>query len=774
MSDTPQNNTPDYKGFNLKSVCWGYRDIFRRRIERLFREGLLGEHRREVTETFFEMLRSAGRTIFDDVLKELIEAINERTRWIMDLPGVFEDVTEMGRELARSKPYYGIAFFKIMGQGGFGDTPAQVRHLMTTLRRLRAIDEDLAFSLVKGWRTLVDRMQPDEVDRYVEEGVQIYRRNKDAGCRFMETALKSSESVIRTLTHECRLDDIRDSMERLLKALTGGEVEVADLGGLDSDELIEHGSSMVCMYKWLYVPARIRFFDDAEKNRLWYVLMGVTAAGMLSESSFPRVHGHPEFITCEDVVGKSPLRVTLFRIVENVRVLRRVRARWPGARGLVNYGLECEYEQRPPVGPADRLFFDAARETGDEVSEAASIVRELADRSVNLFATAQLLDGPEVARLVELAPELEGYPLRQFAFLPDFLYPGEVATPPRDNLVADLKQQAKDRHRPDDDKSSQEKTSQSVSADADSEETDEGDAGQGMTACYVYDEWNQPENDYLDDWCFVHERRVEPADRRALPFDIGDHIRQVRRVFERLRPEVVSKEKRLPEGDIINPDLLLQYMIRRNLEPMPRIDFYEKPMVNRRDLAVLLLMDVSGSTGSMTEQKKVIDIEKVASIVFGEGLNALGDRFAVCGFSGNGRENCEYYVYKDFDDPWDRDATQRVLGAYPSSSTRIGAALRHSGWRLSQEEARQRLIILITDGKPMDTGYDPNTRYAQHDVRMACEENRRQEVHTFCISTEENSRADMEIMFPEQRFVILTHLANLPKVLPKLYVKMTV
>ena len=97
MSDTPQNNTPDYKGFNLKSVCWGYRDIFRRRIERLFREGLLGEHRREVTETFFEMLLSAGGTIFDDVLQDLIEAINARLRWILALQA---DLAEPRRRLA--------------------------------------------------------------------------------------------------------------------------------------------------------------------------------------------------------------------------------------------------------------------------------------------------------------------------------------------------------------------------------------------------------------------------------------------------------------------------------------------------------------------------------------------------------------------------------------------------------------------------------------------------------------------------------------------------
>ena len=74
----------------------------------------------------------------------------------------------------------------------------------------------------------------------------------------------------------------------------------------------------------------------------------------------------------------------------------------------------------------------------------------------------------------------------------------------------------------------------------------------------------------------------------------------------------------------------------------------------------------------------------------------------------------------------------------------------------------------------MDSMYDPNSRYAQYDVRMACEENTRSEINTFAISTTENTKADMEIMFPRNRFVILQDLRQLPRILPQLYIRMTV
>jgi nitric oxide reductase NorD protein len=175
----------------------------------------------------------------------------------------------------------------------------------------------------------------------------------------------------------------------------------------------------------------------------------------------------------------------------------------------------------------------------------------------------------------------------------------------------------------------------------------------------------------------------------------------------------------------------------------------------------------------LPDSAEVLDVEKQAAIIFGEGLAALGDRFAVSGFSSDGREHCHYISYKEFGEPWSAAVQARIQAATPCGSTRMGPALRHSGCRLSRQPCRQRLILLITDGKPMDNDYDPDTRYAQHDVRMACEENARKAIHTFAISTQDNSLADMEIMFPRRRFVILPDIRSLPRVLPQLYLRLT-
>jgi len=208
------------------------------------------------------------------------------------------------------------------------------------------------------------------------------------------------------------------------------------------------------------------------------------------------------------------------------------------------------------------------------------------------------------------------------------------------------------------------------------------------------------------------------------------------------------------------------------------VRFYQKQFLQRRDLAVALLLDVSGSTGNAPDGgghagRRVIDLEKRAALILGEGLAAIGDAFAVYGFSGNGRQSCDFFRYKDLDEPFEAAARRRLLAAQPTAFTRMGVAIRHCRSKLADWPARTKLLLLITDGKPEDSGYDPTGGYAQHDVRKACEECLRSDVKVVCISTLENSRADLETMFPHRRYVILEDMSRLAAVLPALYLKMT-
>ncbi len=766
---------PSHNHFSLKSVCWGYRDIFARIIDRLHSEKLLGAEHSEVTRQFYRTLERAEEDFFDHVLHEFLKALNPDTQWIMSLPGIFSDVTEMGCRFAEAKLYYGTAFFRILGEGGFGRNPDQIRHLMTFLRQIWKVDVELAFAFLKGYHLLIERLMASEIEKYISTGVEIFHRSRQSGVRFMEGTLKTSENTIAALTRECRLQDVKDGLSRLLKALVGWEVEVADLGHLDSDYLIERGSRVVCLYRRLYLPHRVRHFAHKNANRAWYMLAAVVAAGMLAEQSFCRIHGHPDFKTCEDLVGSEPLRLNLFQIIEYIRVLQRIKQRWIGIARLVDDALAAEYRELPPRGAEQRLFYEimgVGRE--NRLSAAGRIVRDMARRSTNVFHTADLVREVRIDKFKAMCPEIGAADLPPFSFLPDFLFPGEVSRPPSDRAIADLKDKAKRRQRDNRDNQDPQAVPDPEATPNEHKGDEQDETQDGVVARFVYDEWSHTDNDYFRNHCLLREIR-EPTQRaQELPRELTAQVNRTRKIFERLKPIIVKKEKYLADGDLINSDLLLEFLTLKHREPSPKINFYEKPSVNTRDLCVLILIDVSGSTGNEIEDHQILDIEKHSSLILGQGLDSLGDRFSLCGFSGQGRENCEFYVFKDFDEKWGADIIGRVLAARPRTSTRIGAALRHAGYRLVNIDAKQRLIILITDGKPMDSGYDASNRYAQYDVRMACEENRRNGIHTFGISTEENTRADMEIMFPGMHFAILPDIRDLPRILPRLYIRLTV
>ncbi len=780
--------------FSLRSVCWGYRDAFSKAIEDLYEKHLLGPKQEQITRRFFETLKNAERDFFDHVLHEFLKALNPKTQWIMSLPSVFSDVTEMGIRFAESKLYYGTVFFRILGEGAMGRNPEEIRNLMRFLKRLWEVDGELAFAFLKGYMSYLDRLTGPEIDQYITAGIDVFNKNRRSGIRFMEGTLKSSHSTVDALSKECRLEDIIDQLTRLVRALAGRDIEISDIGSLDTDALILRGSRVVCLFRWLYLPSRIRRFEEKRANYNLFLLMAVSAAGMLCENSFPQIHGHSEYPDCRSLVGEDTLNVNLLQILEYVRVLARIRRNWPGASSLIRWGIYNEFDSNPPLSSAEELFYtvmqpELVQARNSENDEMRNSILEWADRSNGIFESASMIREcvkaeTWIREIVKAFPDLEHTPIRPITFLPDFLYPGEVSSPRQNHVVVDLEQQARQRKRSDssqsplDEDDGKKITTQQHGATAAKNKQSKSNVDQSsqvpeIETRHIYDEWSQQDNDYFRDHCILRERSTPWGPKSPLPKDFALQVKKTRRIFEYLKPSVVTKQKHLREGDVINPDLLIEYLISKSREPSPKIEFYEKPHINRRDLAVLILLDVSGSTGNGTEKIQILELEKYAALVLGQGLHSLGDRFSICGFSGQGRENCEFYIFKGFDEQWDTATMSKMLRAKPRSSTRIGVALRHAGSRLAQQEARQRLIVLITDGKPMDSGYDSTTRYAQYDIRMACEENRKQGIHTFAISTEENTRADMQIMFSRGRFAILPDLSSPPRILPTLYLKIT-
>ncbi len=766
MKPGRHGNIREIPDFDLKSVCWGYRYIFRKKIQTLYQSNLLGSHRQESTDHIFHLLSQSDQTCLDHVLKEILTSLNRKNQWILDFPVLFKSITSLGLQLADIKLQYGIDFFRRFREGRMGENRRQVENAVDYASRLKDIDGCLALQFIKGYPLLLRRLKEKEIHGYVEQGARVFAKNAEAGLEFMEASGTAAENFITGITKECRLEDLAGRISVLMRALTGVEFTVHDLGGLNSDDLIERGSVVVCLGDQLFLPASIRRFDVKSLNRNRYMLMVVTAAGMVKGKSFSAAHGAKGYKDCAAVVGESSLKANFFQAIEYIRIFDMIPRMWPGAEKLLERGLKTEFCKKTYETSADRalcqLLLERSRKPDLLIYELAGQVHDFKDTAFQVNTHA--------ARLLSENPGLGEDLLSPLSFSPDMMFPVEPEPLQADRAARYIRgKEAVSEDRFESDISAPDRLEEQC--DSESAESD-SEAQQALR--YTYDEWSISQNDYRKDFCTVYQVHPREMSQGEPSAEAQKESERVRSFFEKIKPELARREKRLPQGDYINVDLLVEYLTLKRNEPSPEIKFYEKPYVETRDLAVTLLLDVSGSTSEDSRNARTIDMEKNAAFAFAEGLDSLGDQFSISGFSSNGRERCEYYSYKDFKEPWAESARKRLFGARPMNATRMGAAVRHAAYLMSQLPNRRKLIVLITDGKPMDQDYDSRTGYAQADVRKACEENRRMGIETYAVCMQEDSAADMEFMFPAHRFVTLKGIGRLPRVLPKLYMKLTV
>ncbi len=192
-----------------------------------------------------------------------------------------------------------------------------------------------------------------------------------------------------------------------------------------------------------------------------------------------------------------------------------------------------------------------------------------------------------------------------------------------------------------------------------------------------------------------------------------------------------------------------------------------------RSLATLLLADLSLSTDAhANDEQRVIDVIRDALYVFGEALHGTGDAFAMLGFSSVRRSQVRMQHLKGFDEPWAGAVQARVGAIKPGYYTRMGAALRLATRRLAQRSERQRLLLILTDGKPNDIDVYEG-RWGLEDTRHAVMQARQAGLLPFCLSIDEQAHAYLPHLFGRQGWAHVPRPAMLPTRLATVYSRLT-
>jgi hypothetical protein len=303
---------------------------------------------------------------------------------------------------------------------------------------------------------------------------------------------------------------------------------------------------------------------------------------------------------------------------------------------------------------------------------------------------------------------------------------------------------------------------------------------------YHYNEWDYHVQLSRPEWATVVERRQGKGNPEVMDEILTKHkpiASRIRHLIDALQPQGIVRRRGYEEGEELDLNAAVRAMIdiRRGIMPDPRINIRITRHV--RDLSIVLLLDLSESTnekiGGLKEgqegyedQDSILDLTRESAGLLSWAIDSIGDNFAVHGFASDGRHDVQYYRYKDFDQPYDDDAKSRLAGMKGNLSTRMGAALRHAGWHLTQQNAQKRLVLLVTDGEPADID-ERDPQYLRHDAKKAVEDLAMQGVYTYCLTLDPNADRYVSRIFGENNFSIVDDVERLPERLPNVFAALT-
>jgi nitric oxide reductase NorD protein len=724
---------------------------------------------------------------------------------------LFPQILKIGHALALQTPKETTGYFKAIPAIFQNLHQDEETHLIFSLATELAFQAPVAVIDFLAHATDLLKMMNGNftsLRRFVETGIQI-KGNPELVKSFFALKSKKSIETVQELSNTVFLSEIMKRLTFYAEMATGLQVEIHQ-GILPSSGVKNHIGR-------INLPEKINVYQERENNFKLYKMMTLheaahiefgsyepLASPLLEELSalFPgeksaKTPGQPVWRYFPDPVFAQ----NLWTIAEESRIDYLLRSEYPGAIRDLKPIFLSQKANRPDLFnlPEEKAILEALFQLS--IHEDIVVPLPIANTVSRIFTILKMLWRPgctitdtfhtvclmyqELQKVSKPAPPGKETPdvispeenilnygtIPQSAFshhgliTPDLSFQTESA--PMDhsfNLNVTENQQRG------------ESQGESLNFRAPEEGADDSNQTKktGADTGFYYDEWDWMSQDYKPGWCRVVERIVEPSlsSFTAIEPSFGSLL-SIRRYFERLRPENYKKAKKEKDGDEFDFDRLIDLVVDIRAGTTPPENFYIRREKKERKVSLGLLIDLSGSTRQTLSKtgKRIIDLEKESLILMAEALNTLGDEYGIFGFSGQSREEIEFHTIKHFDEKLSVSFRSKVAALEPQKQNRDGAAIRHLTQKMEHREAKIKLLMIISDGKPLDDDY--KELYALEDTKMALREARQKRVHPFCITVDREASDYIEKMYQEVNYTFISDIETLPMKLPLIYQKLT-
>jgi nitric oxide reductase NorD protein len=291
-----------------------------------------------------------------------------------------------------------------------------------------------------------------------------------------------------------------------------------------------------------------------------------------------------------------------------------------------------------------------------------------------------------------------------------------------------------------------------------------------------YPEWDYASKTYRPDWVSLYEALHPSGDSAFIDGLLEKNsslAKRLKQLLDLLKPQQYVRVRYQEEGSELDLDVAIRSLIdfKSGATPDPRINMSHRH--DGRDIAVLLLLDLSQSVSQIPEgcSQSILELSQEAVALLGWAIDKLGDSFAIAGFSSNTRHQVRYQHIKGFSEDWNDDVKGRLAAMEAGYSTRMGAALRHAAHYLGARKADKKLLLVLTDGEPSDIDTDDDRQLIE-DAHKAVQELDQQGIYTYCINLDAHADDYVEDVFG-QRYTVIDRVERLPEKLPQLFMSLT-
>ncbi|HEU4768204.1 MAG TPA: VWA domain-containing protein [Pyrinomonadaceae bacterium] len=725
-------------------------------------------------------------------------------------------------------------FLRLLSEGtNRNDAIELSRRVLALTKDIGAVDGESALACFRSSSRALKSVSIEQFEAWARRGLSAGRADARARRSYFSLETRGSYEALHSGGAGLSLDAVQHLLRLYVEALTGREVDVAPITAVPDEARIGDGHTIHLpslvnefgdeeldfrLYKVLaaHAAGQIEFGTHARGLESAYRQIrenydvNVRDAfsvpdEMLVDQAQKRSHtDNPDYREVLRLFPLPQLARRVFGTLENGRIDRRLRHSYRGLRRDLDLIREHLSRSRPQIlelpallVPFELLFQvtllggardDARHAHGQIVSELETIVSDYLsnpDATVadTLMATSRVYDLFQTA--IPTDDSLQQVEVPEEQSEDDDQKAATERLKQRQTQTMPQRRDARELFNAWNDPSPEGEPDELAGMEAWSEaETPEQALAEGEVA-YNYDEWDRELTDHRLGWCRVVEKRVKHGDRAFVDDTKERHkgvISSIRYQFQLMKPENLTRVANEVDGEEFDLNAVIDYVIDRRADGQQSERIYTKRLRRRRDVAVSFLLDQSSSTARTIGRhplqpytrpgRRIIEIEKEGLVLMSEALEAVGDTYSINGFTSEGRRNVKFYVVKDFNEKYNDEVKRRIGGINYQNNTRLGAAIRHATARLSKQDARTRLLIVLSDGRPYDHDYG-DARYAREDTREALRQAKNEGITPFCITIDRESEAELRDLYGEVGYTIIDDVLSLPERLPGIYRRLT-